>query len=82
MQDVKVKLLRPLDGKPDGETATYPEVDAKRLQDGGVVKILGPAAAEKPQPEVEVKAEPAPENKMEAAPVNKGAAPRRAKKAS
>jgi hypothetical protein len=57
---VKVKLLRPLDGKAEGETAEYPEADAKRLDARGVVQIIG------------TKADPAPANKARpAAPSNK-----------
>lgn len=55
---IKVRLLRPLDGKSDGEIAEYPEVDAKRLQSMGVVEITS-------------KVEAAPVNKMIAAPDNK-----------
>ena len=64
----EVKLLRPLDGKSEGDTAEYPEADAKRLEARGIVEIVGKSA-------------PAPENKMEPAPENKGAA-KRPKKAS
>lgn len=57
----KVKLLRPLDGREIGETVDYPDADAKRLQDMGVVKIV----AEKAETA-------APANKAEAkAPANK-----------
>lgn len=62
MADVKVKLLKPLDGHPEGATVEYPEADAKRLEQRGAVKIQGKAE----------KAEAAaPQNKMEAAPENK-----------
>ena len=54
----KVKLLRPLDGRAEGDTAEYPDLDAKRLEQRGAVKIIG-------------KAEPASENKMADAPENK-----------
>lgn len=54
---VEVKLIRPLDGKPEGSIAEYPEADAKRLQARGLLKIVGKKAA--------------PENKMEPAPENK-----------
>lgn len=67
---VQVKLLRPLDGRNIGDTADYPEADAKRLAARGTVEI---AAA---------KSEPAPANKAQPAPVNKSAAPRTKKKAS
>lgn len=40
MAEVKVKLLRRLQGKEKGETATYSEADAKRLAGYGAVKIL------------------------------------------
>lgn len=64
----KVKLLRPLDGKAEGETVEYPEIDAERLAARGVVEIVKGKAAEP----MANKAEPAPENKA--------SAPRRAKK--
>lgn len=51
MADVKVTLLRPLDGQPEGGEATYSEADAKRLEARGLVRI------------VKVKAAPAPQNK-------------------
>ena len=57
---VEVKLIRPLDGKAEGETADYPENDAHRLEKRGAVKIIGPS-----------KQAAAPENKMEQAPENK-----------
>lgn len=60
---VKVKLLRPLDGRHEGETAEYPKEDAERLAKGGVVEI------------VKAKRAPAPANKAAPAPANK-AAPR------
>lgn len=59
MADVKVKLLRPLDGQPEGGNTYYPEADAKRLAERGLVEIVA------------VKAEPAPRNKAEPAPSNK-----------
>jgi hypothetical protein len=65
--DVKVKLLRPLNGADVGTTATYSEADAKRLASTGAVEII------------QAKAEAAPQNKMEAALANKAA--RRMKKA-
>ena len=58
---IKVQLLRPLDGLAAGETAEFPEADAKRLEGYGAVKIVA------------TKAEPAPKNKMAASPTNKGA---------
>lgn len=70
---LKVKLLRPLDGMPEGETAEYPELDAKRLEETGVVEIVGKA--------VEAKEAPEPENKMVPAPANKAAARPSRKKA-
>jgi len=57
---VEVKLIRPLDGKSEGDTADYPENDAKRLEKRGAVKIIGPS-----------KQAAAPENKMEQAHENK-----------
>lgn len=58
---IKVKLLRPLDGQPEGGNALYPEADAKRLQARGLVEI------------VKTKAEPAPKNKAEPKLANKAA---------
>jgi hypothetical protein len=58
---VTVKLLRPLDGKEAGATATYPEADALRLERRGAVEI------------VKGKAAPKAENKMERQPQNKAA---------
>ncbi len=61
MADVKVKLLRPLNGQAIGSEAHYSKADAERLEASGAVKIVG-------------KAEPAPENKaLSAAPENKAA---------
>lgn len=59
MKSIKVKLLRPLDGRSVGETAEYPDDDAKRLRDLGAVEFVGGKAA------------PAVENKMAAPVVNK-----------
>ena len=42
---INVKLLRQLDGRPAGETADYPEEDAKRLAADGIVEIVGKAPA-------------------------------------
>jgi len=56
---IKVKLLRQLDGRAEGETAEYPELDAKRLEEMGVVDVI------------EEKAAPAANNKMALAPHNK-----------
>lgn len=61
MADVKVTLLRPLDGQPEGGEATYSEADAKRLEARGLVRI------------VKVKAAPAPPNKAEPKLQNKAA---------
>lgn len=58
---VKVTLLRPLDGKPEGSDAHYSEADAKRLEARGLVRI------------VKTKAEPAPKNKAEPKLANKAA---------
>ena len=61
MADTKVVLIRPLDGRPEGSEATYPEADAKRLEARGLVEI------------VKTKAEPAPKNKAEPKLANKAA---------
>lgn len=66
MSDVKVKLLRPLNGQEVGTEAEYSEADAKRLEACGAVRI------------VRAKAESAPENKMDAAPANKSTKSRKA----
>ncbi len=68
MADVKVKLLRPLNGAEVGSTATYSEADAKRLASYGAVEIVGGT-----------KSETAPANKMEAAPANKSTTTRKTK---
>ena len=70
---MKVKLKRPLDGKVEGDMATYPKLDAERLEKRGLVEILGDA-------DLEAKEDEAPANKQEAEPANK-AAPRPKKKA-
>lgn len=58
---VKVTLLRPLDGKPDGSDAFYSEADAKKLEARGLVRIA------------KTKAEPTPKNKAEPKLANKAA---------
>lgn len=65
---IKVKLLRPLDGKETGSIAEYPDIDAKRLSARGAVEIISEKAA------------PPPANKMAPAVQNKAAAPVRGKK--
>lgn len=57
---IKVKLLRPLDGKAEGGTAEYPDLDAKRLERRGAVEIIGKVKEAQPT-----------ENKMADAPTNK-----------
>ena len=64
---MKVKLLRPLDGMPIGSVVDYPDDDAKRLEQSGVVSFHAGKAA------------PAPSNKM-APPVTSKAAPKGGKK--
>ena len=61
MDSIKVKLLRPLDGKDAGETAEYPERDVARLERRGAVERLGKKAA----PAVENKKSPDPDNKAD-----------------
>lgn len=60
---IKVKLLRPLDGKEVGSVVEYSEADAKRLAGRGAVQIVGEKAAPEPlnkkAPEVANKAAPA-----------------------
>lgn len=57
---MKVKLLRPLDGKQIGSVVEYPDEDAKRLESSGVVSFYNEKAAPEPQnkmaPEVQNKA--------------------------
>ena len=55
---IKVKLLRPLDGRSIGDTPSYPEEDAARLKEMGCVEIIGKVEAP-----TENKMQPAPENK-------------------
>ncbi len=61
MESIKVKLLRPLDGKDAGETAEYPERDVERLERRGAVERVGKKAA----PAVENKKAPEAENKAD-----------------
>ena len=63
---INVKLLRQLDGKPEGETAEYPDEDAKRLAADGIVEIIGKAPAAP-----KTKDETPPENKAAATPAKK-----------
>jgi hypothetical protein len=65
---MKVKLLRPLDGQPIGTVAEYPDDDAKRLQEAGVVAFHSEKAA------------PAPLNKKAPEPLNKAGDVQRTKK--
>lgn len=46
----KVKLLRPLDGRPEGEIAEYPVLDAAHLVELGVVELLDDAPSEPEAP--------------------------------
>lgn len=43
---IKVKLLRPLDGKEVGSIVEYSQADASRLESRGAVQIIGKAAPE------------------------------------
>lgn len=67
---MKVKLIRPLDGRPIGSVVDYPDEDAKRLEKSGVVSFFAEKAA------------PEPANKMAPAVSNKAAPKSRAKKVS
>lgn len=75
MSDVKVKLLRALNGQEIGTETVYSQADAERLAAYGSVKILGPADPPKPAQAKpgktksgKAKAEPAaPQNKAEGA---------------
>lgn len=66
---IKVKLLRPLDGKEVGAIVEYSDADAKRLEQRGAVQIVGGKAAPEPQnkkaPEAANKASPAARKKGE-----------------
>lgn len=64
MANVKVKLLRPLNGQDIGTVVEYEQADADRLAESGAVQIVRAEKAEKA----------APENKAEkSAPANKSA---------
>lgn len=87
---IKVKLLRPLDGKSEGETAEYTKLDAERLAKRRLVEVLNEGEPEGGENETseektdaadepEAKEAKAPDNKMEVEPANK-AAPRSRKK--
>lgn len=65
MPNVKVKLLKPLNGQDIGSEAEYDKADADRLAATGAVKILGGGKA----------SEASPQTKMEAAPANKATGP-------
>lgn len=69
MDDIKVKLLRPLDVKDAGETAEYPERDVQRLERRGAVQRIGGAKA---APTVENKMAPATANKADVQRTKKG----------
>lgn len=62
----KVKLIRPLDGKPIGSIVEYPDEDAKRLEASGIVAFHKEKAAP-----VEPKAAPPVLNKKAPAVSNK-----------
>lgn len=68
MATIKVRLLKPLDGKPIGATASYDAADVKRLEALGAVKRVETKAGASP-----AKKAPAPSNKMAASPRNKSA---------
>lgn len=63
----KVKLIRPLDGKPIGSVVEYPDDDAKNLERAGVVAFVD-----------DKKAAPEVKNKMAPPVANKSAAPKKA----
>lgn len=65
---MKVKLLRPLDGKPIGAFAEYPDADATDLAARGVVELVQEKAAQPPLN----KMAPQPANKAVFSTRNKG----------
>lgn len=71
----KVKLLRPLDGKPEGAVASYTAADAKRLEARGLVELIEDEKGEEPEvevgPEDQAKDADESEAKAEAAPARK-----------
>lgn len=73
MAKLKVRLLKPLNGRLIGSEAEYDEKDAKRLTGLGAVELVHPARATKAKPAMKSKAAPVPANKMETAPINKSA---------
>ncbi len=80
---IKAKLLKPLDGRPEGSEVEFNNADFDALERLGAVARL--AVEDAPQapvvphaPEPVVKQDPQPiENKMEPAPVNKAKVTRR-----
>ncbi|HEY8593302.1 MAG TPA: hypothetical protein VIL42_10635 [Sphingomicrobium sp.] len=67
-KQIKVRLLRPLDGREIGETASYPETDARRLRDAGVVEYAAKAQGATPRNKAEGAS---PSNKARQAPSKK-----------
>lgn len=63
MAQVKVRLVRPLDGHKEGAIRTFDSGDAERLASFGAVTILGPAKSPalkaRNAPTKDVKASPA-----------------------
>ncbi len=49
---VQAELLRPLNGEEIGTVVEYDKRDARRLEERGCVKILGPAAPENKEAKV------------------------------
>lgn len=85
---IKAKLLKPLDGQPEGSEAEFTNTDFETLERMGAVERVpdeaappeppsAPPASEAPAPDV--KESEAPENKMDA-PVENKAAPKPATK--
>ncbi len=78
MPKVKVKLLRPLDGRKEGSVASFDAGEAAQLAGFGAVQILGPAKEPRaralraaPQDVQRTKRAPRVVNKMDPALVNK-----------
>lgn len=59
MAEIKVRLLKPLDGKAIGTTSAFSEADFKKLEAQGAVERVSQKAAKKPKN----KKAPAPKNK-------------------
>ena len=73
MAKVKVRLLKPLNGREIGSEAEYDQKDVNRLVALGGVELIDAAPSAKAKPAKKGKAAAVPLNKMEPAPLNKSA---------